>query len=345
MQGVRSALRAAKPGAFLSGCLTLLACSTTTSQRFEKYSFPPDSYVVGKSIERSYQVLAPVKTRVDYETSQKEPGVDLCHNAFNKGAQDLVTLAKRNGADAVIEVSSVVFAADRKASTFPIPECSVEGPHGQILMQGTAVKWSSPDSTKTPPAIPSLAKEWPYLAPSTQMFRSIVLKPDRDKFDGVIRVLSQPPRVVLFAKDKTIQDEKKIEARRLWLTTEALRSRSDRTVILNWEPRSQPAEVDSSLLSFDEGKLERETAIDNVSGNAVEMVLINGPHSGWRLTETLPHDILQVAPTEGSDELRYIRYNYLETEESWVRSAVVEPGRGEAGRPFPSEEKFPPRAK
>lgn len=83
-----------------------------------------------------------VRTKVDFTTL--DPGFDessLCLNYFNKAARDLVKRAKEKGADAVIDVRSVVFYEGGKSETFPKAECSDDGAEGQVLAQGIAVKW------------------------------------------------------------------------------------------------------------------------------------------------------------------------------------------------------------
>jgi uncharacterized protein YbjQ (UPF0145 family) len=65
----------------------------------------------------------------------------LCRNYYNKAAYLLLKEAKKVGADAVIQVRSVVFMLDGKMSEFSTPECSDDGAEGEILLRGIAIKY------------------------------------------------------------------------------------------------------------------------------------------------------------------------------------------------------------
>ncbi len=65
----------------------------------------------------------------------------LCKNYYNKAVTDLVKMAKEKGADAVLEVRSVVFYENGASDLLKGAECSDDGREGQILAQGLAVKW------------------------------------------------------------------------------------------------------------------------------------------------------------------------------------------------------------
>jgi hypothetical protein len=118
------------------------ACATLPDQKVERFTYPKEQAIVGDAKGRPYRVLGTVRSRVDYNSLN--PDVDekvLCKNYYNKSVRELVRDAKKQGADAVIDVRSVVFYDDGPSKTFPTPECSDDGGQGQILTQGIAVKW------------------------------------------------------------------------------------------------------------------------------------------------------------------------------------------------------------
>ncbi len=73
-------------------------------------------------------------------------GKTLCANYYNKAVNSLVEAARRKGADAVIDVKSVVFLEDGRKEEYQTPECADDGMEGQILTQGIAVKWKAASS-------------------------------------------------------------------------------------------------------------------------------------------------------------------------------------------------------
>jgi len=121
--------------------LGLSGCSSLPTIKVTKHKFPKGFVFIGEP-KRPYEAKGWVKTKVtwnslnpDYEES------DLCKNYWNKAAMDLVKRAKENGADAVIDMRSVVFLIDGKQQTYPTPECTDDGAEGELLAQGIAVKW------------------------------------------------------------------------------------------------------------------------------------------------------------------------------------------------------------
>jgi hypothetical protein len=125
----------------VSGCATHLPDPKVT-----RYSFPKGKAYVG-DVKRPYSKLGQVRTKVNFNTLDWIHEEDqLCRNYYNKAARDLVERAKDQGADAVIDVRSVVFTEFGGAETFTTPECSDDGQEGQILLQGIAVKWTPSDS-------------------------------------------------------------------------------------------------------------------------------------------------------------------------------------------------------
>ncbi len=115
-------------------------CSTLPEVKHETFRFPKEAYM-GKP-ERPYQVIGAVRSKVNFATlDPAAEDANLCKNYFNKAVSDLVKMAKNKGADAVIDVQSVVFYENGQSESFPKPECSDDGAEGQSLAQGLAVKW------------------------------------------------------------------------------------------------------------------------------------------------------------------------------------------------------------
>ncbi len=109
--------------------------------KHKSYSFPLETAYVG-DVKKPYSAMGLVRTKVNYQTldpSREEE--DLCKNYYNKAVEDLVRLAKDKGADAVIDVKTVVFLADGRAELYKTPECADDGIEGQVLAQGIAIKW------------------------------------------------------------------------------------------------------------------------------------------------------------------------------------------------------------
>ena len=121
--------------ALAAGCVS----SPTPKQTI--HEFPAGAAFV-EDVERPFKRLGMVRSKVDFpslDPNWEEPA--LCKNYYNKAVSDLVKFAKDKGADAVIEVRSVVFYENGKSDLHKTPECSDDGREGQILAQGIAVKW------------------------------------------------------------------------------------------------------------------------------------------------------------------------------------------------------------
>lgn len=119
---------------------TMLGCATLPKVRHKQHAFPKEAFI-GKP-DRPHQLVGQVRTRVSYPTLDMDSDEDkLCANYFNKAVVDLVRRARDNGAQAVIEVHSVVFLADGRSERFPRAECTDEGDEGEVLAEGLAVKW------------------------------------------------------------------------------------------------------------------------------------------------------------------------------------------------------------
>lgn len=117
------------------------ACTTLPDPQHKSYSFPTESAFFG-NVTRPYKKLGMVRSKVDYpslDSSREED--DLCRNYFNKAVRDLVKMARDQGADAVIDVKSVVYLEDGRQEVYTTPECSDDGMEGQILTQGIAIQW------------------------------------------------------------------------------------------------------------------------------------------------------------------------------------------------------------
>lgn len=127
------------------GCATHLP-----DPKMTKYAFPRGRAFVG-DVKRPYKKLGQVRTKVNYNTLDWIHEEDqLCRNYYNKGVHDLVKRAQDQGADAVIDIQSVVFNDLDGEETYPTPECSDDGQEGQILLQGIAVKWTVSEKEKSP---------------------------------------------------------------------------------------------------------------------------------------------------------------------------------------------------
>jgi hypothetical protein len=132
-------------GYVLGGALILISsCSSLPTPQLKTYPFPYGTAFYG-DVKRPYTKLGLVRTQVDFPSLDPKHEEDaLCKNYFNKAAADLVSRAKDQGGDAVIDLKSVVFYEMGRSETFPRPECSDDGEEGQVLAQGIAVKWKIP---------------------------------------------------------------------------------------------------------------------------------------------------------------------------------------------------------
>jgi hypothetical protein len=126
--------------------LLISGCSTLPTVSHKKYDFPENAYIgVPKNLPR-YERLGLVKSKAAFETIDLESDPDeRCKNYFNKAVRDLVKLAQKNGADAVIEVQSVTFLMTGKVETYPRAECVDEGDVGEVYVQGTAIRFVKKD--------------------------------------------------------------------------------------------------------------------------------------------------------------------------------------------------------
>jgi hypothetical protein len=123
----------------------LFAGCSSIAVKHEYHDFPRDRAFVNE-VTRSYSKIGVVRSKVDFPSLDAERDEDkLCKNYYNKAVSDLVKMARDKGADAVIDVRSVVFLENGQTEIHKTPECSDDGREGQILAQGVAVKWSTPE--------------------------------------------------------------------------------------------------------------------------------------------------------------------------------------------------------
>jgi len=124
--------------------LSASACSTLPEADHKKFTFPAKSAFVGDVKNRPYKAIGQVRTEVNYTTLDQDTEEEVqCRNYYNKAVIDLVKRAKKVGADAVIDIKSVVFLEDGRREEYKTAECSDDGQEGQILLIGIAVKWKS----------------------------------------------------------------------------------------------------------------------------------------------------------------------------------------------------------
>lgn len=131
--------------------LLLGSCSTLPEAKVARFRFPKDAHV--GDVKRPYRTLGQVRSRADYNTlNPNQEEQSLCRNYYNKAVTDMVRIARKAGASAVIDVKTVVFLEDGRVETHATPECSDDGSEGQVLVQGIAVVWKDQDTVPTPGA-------------------------------------------------------------------------------------------------------------------------------------------------------------------------------------------------
>ena len=127
----------------------LVSCATVPEkQAHPKFAFPEMGAFVdlpnrGDS-GREYQVMGWVRAKAHWSTLDQDSYNDtLCRNYYNKASRNLLREAIKVGADAVIQIRSVVFMLDGQVREFPTPECSDDGAEGEVLLRGIAIKYKS----------------------------------------------------------------------------------------------------------------------------------------------------------------------------------------------------------
>jgi hypothetical protein len=136
----------------IAALVTLGACTTLPKPKHDKFRYPKDAYV--ETPKRAYVPVGTVRSKVNFTSlDPNHEETELCKNYYNKAVAELVKFAHAKGADAVIDVKSVVFLEDGRVETYKTPECSDDGGEGQILAQGTAIRWKPESTGSTDPFV------------------------------------------------------------------------------------------------------------------------------------------------------------------------------------------------
>lgn len=123
---------------------TTTGCATLPSPSHRPFTFPKNAYFLPPK-DQAYDVVGTVKSKVNYNALDQDHSEEaLCSNYFNKAVGQLVKAAQEKGADAVVDVRSVVWLMDGRTETYPRPECSDDGEEGQAFVEALAVKWKKP---------------------------------------------------------------------------------------------------------------------------------------------------------------------------------------------------------
>ena len=124
------------------------ACSTVPSVKHNRYPFPDAVFV--ELPERAFEPMKLLKQKVNFSAlDHSDPDLSeekICRNYYNRGAELLLGRARAQGADAVIDLRTVVALANGEHEIHKGPECFNDGQEGQILLQGRAVKWKKLDA-------------------------------------------------------------------------------------------------------------------------------------------------------------------------------------------------------
>ncbi len=122
--------------------LTLIACNTFQPPIVHHYHFPSTQAFLDKP-DRPFEKIGVVRAKVNYQSLDPSHEEDaLCRNYYNKAVRQLVTLAEAKGAQAVIQVQSVVFYENGRQEFYSTPECSDDGLEGQSLVTGVAIRYT-----------------------------------------------------------------------------------------------------------------------------------------------------------------------------------------------------------
>jgi hypothetical protein len=118
------------------------ACATLPMpSKLHRYAYPKEAFI--RDPKRPYRVLGVVRSKAEYNSLNPDfEESALCRNYFNKAVADLVRIARKQDADAVVEVRAVTFLIDGRTEMYPQAECADDGEGGQVLVQGLAVKWT-----------------------------------------------------------------------------------------------------------------------------------------------------------------------------------------------------------
>jgi len=99
--------------------------------------------------ERAFKTVGTVRTWQGFPTSLDDSFTETefnrrCRKAFYEASGKLLGIAREHGAEAVVEVNSVVFLADGRKEYHPKAECAEDGEEGEALVEGLAVRWIEP---------------------------------------------------------------------------------------------------------------------------------------------------------------------------------------------------------
>lgn len=131
----------------LAGVL-VSSCATLPSPSHRPYAFPNGAFYLPPK-DREYEVIGTVKSKVNFNALDQEHSEEtLCANYYNKSVDQLLREARKKGADAVIDVRSVVLLMDGRVESYPRAECSDDGEEGQVLTEAIAVRWKKPATAR-----------------------------------------------------------------------------------------------------------------------------------------------------------------------------------------------------
>lgn len=128
-------------------CATCLGwaggCSSLPQSDFKFRKFPSDHAFIG-DVKRPYTAVGTVRGKVNFSSLDADhEESELCRSAFNQASADMVKMARNKGADAIIQIKSVVFYEGGQREYYSTPECADDGMEGQVLTEATAIKWKS----------------------------------------------------------------------------------------------------------------------------------------------------------------------------------------------------------
>lgn len=145
---------------FAWGC----ASSSLPTAKFERVSFPKDAHI--GDVKRPYETLGMVRTKINYPSLDPNREEDqLCQNAFNQAARDLLERARKNKADAIIDLKSVTLLESGQWETHASAQCSDDGQEGQILAQAIAVRWKRAPAKRSASSAPTSKPTAPIAKP------------------------------------------------------------------------------------------------------------------------------------------------------------------------------------
>jgi hypothetical protein len=127
------------------GCVT---GSGIPNQEIRHYRLPRSGVFEEHELkEKPYEALGLMKGKTNFNSLVESMTFEqLCSNYFNKAVTELLSRAKRDrGADALMNLQSVVYYANGAVEYHKKPECSDDGAEGQILIQAQAIRFKKRD--------------------------------------------------------------------------------------------------------------------------------------------------------------------------------------------------------